>query len=259
MQLFFKALAYYTRIPTPAIKHFHPDDATKAIRYFSLVGIVVGLICGAVSLSGLLMSRGLGILLAVAAGILATGAFHEDGLADMADGFGGGYTREKIMAIMKDSRIGSYGVIALIMLLATKVYAIYMLFNFSRWNLVLLFATYHALARMTSGSLIFCSTYARTDGSAKIATNDHAWGKKEVAGLIGFGLLPLGVMCGCCGWYYGLVLLPLGGLLWWFRHYCHKHIGGYTGDCLGALEQLAEVVALITFNLIAYNLYEIYI
>lgn len=249
------ALSYYTRIPAPRLKEYRPDDATHALRWFSFIGIVVGLVS---ALAWFVFARFLGLgqqicaILALAVGVLATGAFHEDGFADMADGFGGGYTREKILSIMKDSRIGSYGVIGLIFLFAAKFVLLSEVLREQSLASMLFIIAYHAAARATAGCMVFCSSYARNDGTAKVAMDNRAWNWKEVALLLLFGLLPL---VACSVIFTPLLMgaiVPLAILLAWFRHYCHKHIGGYTGDCLGALEQLAEVVTLLWFSFILH-------
>lgn len=163
------------------------------------------------------------------------------------------------MEIMKDSRIGSYGVIGLILLLGAKFFAYEYLLGYESpwWMVIAIFATTHAMARLTSGCLVFCSSYARTDGSAKIALNSKAWGWQEVTGLISFGIIPLALTAVFLSPWAAFIPIPLGLLLWWFKHYCEKHIQGYTGDCLGALEQLAEVVILLCFSFIFTN-FDIY-
>jgi adenosylcobinamide-GDP ribazoletransferase len=115
------AVQFLTRVPTPNLKTFEPDWITRSARYFPLVGQGVGAVCAGVLLVGeRLWSAPVGAILALAVGLLITGAFHEDGLADTADGLGGGQTPARRLEIMKDSRIGTYGACALIMVLALK-------------------------------------------------------------------------------------------------------------------------------------------
>ena len=125
LQLFLCAVQFLTRVPTPALRGFESDWISRSARYFPLVGMLVGGVCAAVFWGAAqLWSGWLPALLAIAAGVLVTGAFHEDGLADTADGLGGGSTLAKRLTIMKDSRIGTYGALALGLVLALKAAAL---------------------------------------------------------------------------------------------------------------------------------------
>ena len=121
--LFLTAVQLLTRVPTPGIAGFQPDWVARSARYYPLVGALVGAVAALVLLGAARLWTGaLPALLAVAGGVLLTGAFHEDGLADAADGLGGGATRERRLHIMKDSRIGSYGALALGVVLGLSGY-----------------------------------------------------------------------------------------------------------------------------------------
>src|SRR6186713_2527843 len=121
LRIFFTALMFYTRIPCPKNIDHNPDYLNKASRYFPLIGWIVGGICfGVYYLSSFVFSVEIALILSIIAGILTTGAFHEDGFADVCDAFGGGWTKEKILLIMKDSRLGSYGVIGMMAILFCK-------------------------------------------------------------------------------------------------------------------------------------------
>ena len=121
LHIFFTALMFYTRIPCPKNIDHNPDYLNKASRYFPLIGWIVGGICfGIYYLASIVFSVEIALILSMIAGILTTGAFHEDGFADVCDGFGGGWTKEKILLIMKDSAIGAYGAIGLVLLFLLK-------------------------------------------------------------------------------------------------------------------------------------------
>jgi adenosylcobinamide-GDP ribazoletransferase len=121
IRIFFTALMYFTRIPVPKGIDHDPAWLQKAPKYFPLVGIVVGFGCALIFIVfARFASFGIGIIASMTAGLLITGAFHEDGFADVCDGFGGGWTKEKILLIMKDSRIGAFGAIGLIAILGSK-------------------------------------------------------------------------------------------------------------------------------------------
>ncbi len=122
IRIFFTALMFYTRIPCPASTDHSPEYINKATRYFPFIGWIVGAISFLVfALFSLLFEIEIAVVFSLVAGILTTGAFHEDGFADVFDGFGGGYTKTKILEIMKDSRIGAYGGIAISLLLVLKI------------------------------------------------------------------------------------------------------------------------------------------
>jgi len=121
LELFWIALGFFSRIPVPTNLNFSPQKLNQACRYFSLVGwLIAGISSGIYYIVQLYLSTDIAILFAMLAGVLLTGAFHEDGLIDSADGMGGGWTAEQKLLIMKDSRIGSYGAIAMWFVLTLK-------------------------------------------------------------------------------------------------------------------------------------------
>jgi adenosylcobinamide-GDP ribazoletransferase len=181
---------------------------------------------------------------------LVTGAFHEDGLADVYDGFGGGWTKAKILDIMKDSRVGAYGAVALVFLIGLKFYGLTnILLKMPEPNyfiIALLFITYHSLARLTAISIVFTAQYAREDETSKAKPIAKAHSNTEIIGAYIFGLMPLICLC-ICHWQFVIVLLPLAILYFYSKKYFNKWLDGYTGDCLGAVEQLAECICILTF------------
>lgn len=251
MRDLFIALMFYTRIPTPEIKNFKTEETDRAIRCFSLVGWIIGAICFAVYFIGWkLFSSQIGIVLSLVAGVLATGCFHEDGFADMVDGFGGGIGKQRILEIMKDSRIGSYGTIATVLMYALKFFTLEAILSSEAvsqwWQMLLIFIIWHSLARLTAGNMVFFSRYCRDDGTSKIKPVEKGWGPKEVIGLWSFGVIPLGAAIWFCPWC-ALIPVALIVVFLLFKHYFEKRIDGYTGDCLGALEQISEAIILLSF------------
>ena len=249
VRLFFTALMFYTRLPCPSDIDHSEEGLNKATRYFPLVGCLVGGLCFLVyALTAWLFEPLIGVVFALIAGVWITGAFHEDGLADAFDGFGGGWTREKILTIMKDSRIGAFGAISLILVFLLKFVALQSLLSkVEAWEVqALFFVSYHALARLTAINLVFVSEYARADASSKAKPIAQARGYPEVLGAYVFGLLPLLVL-GFYAWPLLGVVLPLGLLVFRAKVYFERWLGGYTGDCLGAVEQLAELICLLSF------------
>jgi adenosylcobinamide-GDP ribazoletransferase len=250
LKIFFTALMFYTRIPCPKNIDHNPDYINKATRYFPLIGWIVGGISFLFYwLSLFLFDTNIAVVISLIAGVLTTGAFHEDGLADVFDGFGGGWTKEKILDIMKDSRVGAYGAIAIVFLLMLKYVGLNNLIatkQFTNIQMLFLFITYHSLARLAAINIVFTSIYSRDDETSKVKPIAKTHSYKEIGGAYFFGLLPL-----LCIAYFNIqfliVLLPLLLLIFFSRRYFIKWIGGYTGDCLGAVEQMAELIIILTF------------
>nr|WP_288833655.1 adenosylcobinamide-GDP ribazoletransferase [uncultured Flavobacterium sp.] len=244
LHIFFTALMFYTRIPCPKNIDHHPDYLNKASRYFPVIGWLVGGISFVVFyFAALFFSNEIAVILSIIAGILVTGAFHEDGFADVCDGFGGGWTKEKILLIMKDSAIGAYGAIGLVLLFLLKFQGLVQLVEETNSIAIgfLLFVSAHSVSRLAAISIVFTHQYSREDASSKskpIAQN-FTW--REVVGALFFGLLPLLVLA-VFFWQMLLVLIPVFLFRFFLARYFQKWIGGYTGDCLGATQQVCEVV-----------------
>lgn len=121
LTLFTVAVGFLTRLPVPSAAEYQPVWLARSARYFPLVGVLVGFInAGVWWLCSHWLPKGVSVGLMLAVSLLATGAFHEDGFADVCDGFGGGTTADRTLAIMKDSRIGAYGAIGIAVLLGLK-------------------------------------------------------------------------------------------------------------------------------------------
>ncbi|MED5617417.1 adenosylcobinamide-GDP ribazoletransferase [Janthinobacterium sp. P210005] len=239
-RLFFIALQFFTRLPIPRWVGFEPAWLQHASRYFPLVGVVVAAISGAVYLlASWLLPSAVAVLLAVAAGIYLTGAFHEDGFADMCDGFGGGLTRERVLEIMKDSRIGAYGAIGIVCLLAIKCAA---LVSLPPVVIVATLCIAHPLSRLAAVSLIRFMDYARDEGKSKPLAQEMRTGEFIIATVC--GLLPA-IACGALGIFDWATLVfavvVAAAAAFWLGRKCQRRLQGYTGDCLGAVQQVAEV------------------
>lgn len=246
--IFLTAIMFYTRIPIPSNTEFSTDYLNKSTRYFPFIGILVGGLGAVIFLLILaILPLNIAIILSMASTILITGAFHEDGFSDFSDGFGGGYTKERILEIMKDSRIGTYGAIALVLMLFTKFLSIS---STSLIDIPLLLISAHSLSRFISVCMIYTSSYVREDALSKSKPIGHrgSWSSFVVA-LI-FGFLPL---CFMPLVFTLLVIFMLSLTLFFFRWYVHKIIGGYTGDVLGALQQISEVVIYLGFLIYTQN------
>ncbi|USX27751.1 adenosylcobinamide-GDP ribazoletransferase [Oxalobacteraceae bacterium OTU3CINTB1] len=241
LRLFFTALQFFTRLPIPRWVGFDPAWLNQASRYFPLVGVVVALIAGAVyAVAFKFFPPVIAVILSAAAGIYATGAFHEDGFADMCDGFGGGMTQERVLEIMKDSRIGAYGAIGIFCLLLLKCA---ILTRIPPFGVLAALLVAHPMSRLMAVSLIWRLDYARAEGKAKPLAQKMRNMEFAIAAIT--ALLP------------ALILIYLGWLSWtmlisgcafalvatfWLARKFVRRIGGYTGDCLGAVQQVTEVV-----------------
>jgi adenosylcobinamide-GDP ribazoletransferase len=190
------------------------------------------------------LGSSIAVLLSMIAGILTTGAFHEDGFADVCDAFGGGWTKEKILDIMKDSRIGAYGAIGIILLLLLKFTTLSAM-PFTQMWMILLAA--HSFSRLCAVLVVATSQYVRENDDAKAKPLAKSITAKEIIPAVLFGLLPL-LFFQRIEIIYALILPLLG--TFFLRRYFHKWIGGYTGDCLGATQQVTEV--LFYLSLLAY-------
>lgn len=233
LRLFFTALAFFTRIPCTRWAGQSEDDLNHAARYFPLAGIIVGGLAALVWwLTQCYLPQELAIIASMAATLWLTGAFHEDGLADSVDGLGGGWTKEQALTIMQDSRIGSYGAIALVMALLTKFEA---LIHLPLLFLPAVLVAGHALSRFCAVLVIHTQRYVRETGKAKSLAQQISAGELLLATL--FGLAPLALLSPALWW----ALLPVAVVWLWFSLKLRQRLGGYTGDCLGAMQQLCEL------------------
>ncbi|MBF7090386.1 adenosylcobinamide-GDP ribazoletransferase [Flavobacterium sp. ALJ2] len=249
LHIFFTALMFYTRIPCPKNIDHNPDYLNKASRYFPLIGWIVGGISFlAFYGASFLVSTAASVIISMIAGILTTGAFHEDGFADVCDGFGGGWTKEKILLIMKDSAIGAYGAIGVVLLFLLKFQLLSELVTTETitsqqpiLNILLFFIAGHSISRLAAISIVFTHEYSREDASSKSKPIAKSFSWKEVLGSFFFGLLPL-LILSCFQYQLLLVIIPVFLARYFLARYFQKWIDGYTGDCLGATQQVCEVI-----------------
>lgn len=235
--LFICAVQFLTRVPVPHLAGFSPDWIGASARWFPLVGQLVGLLAAAVLLlaaqvfgAGLLPA-----LLAVGAGIALTGAFHEDGLADTADGLGGGLDRDARLAIMKDSRVGTYGLLALGFAVALRVAG---LATLPPWEAALALVAAHGVGRACAVVAMRATPYVRDAAEAKVKPVPQ-------------GVAPASVAVALASVLWVPFALPWAALLvaaitaWWLLRQARRLIGGHTGDVLGATEQVAATAFLL--------------
>lgn len=235
--IFFTALMFFTRIPCPKGIDHSPDILKKSTRYFSLVGLLIGGIstfCYLIAVQ--IFNTDIALAISMFASIWATGAFHEDGFADVCDGFGGAWTKDKILLIMKDSQLGTYGTVGLILILTLKFLA---LKDIPNEYIALTIISGHSISRFIAATLLFTLPYVRDPELNKTKTAVDKMTLNSLMVNAFFGLVPLVFFQNAKLFF---VLIPLGTTKWWMAGFFKKCIGGQTGDCIGALQQISEVI-----------------
>src|ERR1700732_391757 len=183
--LFAVAIKFLTRLPVPNLEGFQTSWLSESARYFPLVGALVGVLCvGVWWLSSMVFPPAVAIGLMMSASLLLTGAFHEDGFADVCDGFGGGRTRESVLAIMKDSRVGAFGAIGVAMMLGLKWSA---LVSLPHATFPMIVVATHIASRWCAIGIIWRLQYIRPDAEAKSKplANSLDGGNWLLSGLLG--------------------------------------------------------------------------
>lgn len=246
LRLFFIALQFLTRMPAPRWVGFEPAWLSQSARHFPAVGLCVGAATALVlTLGHALFGPAVAVGLAMAASVLITGAFHEDGFADTCDALGGTVSRERALEIMKDSRIGAYGAIGLVLMLGLKAAALVSL-PLSAAVPALLLA--HTASRAAAVVLIRALPYAGDAEHAKakpMAQRIEGSSVLVAAGWVAFAAAAL-------AWHApqdstavlaSLALAVVGTA--WCAGWLHRRLGGYTGDALGATQQITELLVLL--------------
>jgi adenosylcobinamide-GDP ribazoletransferase len=244
---FLTAMQYFTRLPAPTWIGHAPGQLNQSARYFAAVGILVGCAGAATCFAAALaFTPAIAVLLSTVATAWMTGAFHEDGLADTFDGLGGSAERERALTIMKDSRLGTFGAVALLLVLALKVAS---LSSLPVTVACAALIAVHPLSRWCALLIIRCMPYARdADQSRAKPVVDQMQTSQLMIGSC-FGIIPLIVVSACSidtrsqallcvGTTLAAALAATAFLARWFK----RRVGGYTGDMLGATQQLTEVV-----------------
>jgi adenosylcobinamide-GDP ribazoletransferase len=241
LRLMLLALQFLTRVPVPAWVGYRDQWLHQCARHFSLIGLFVGAVAALVLLAAsALWPWPLAVLLSMVATLLLTGAFHEDGLADTFDALGGAVSREKALVIMKDSRLGTYGTVALVAVLALKAASLLALGSQAVAALLLA----HCASRALPVALIRWLPYAGDADAAKakpLSTQVSLggvsvavlWTLVVASGLISTRLLEATAVV------LSLIAAVLVALL--MARWLHRRLGGFTGDTLGATQQLGEL------------------
>lgn len=236
-QLFLMALAYLTRLPVPRDLPDSDDLQVRSVKYHPLVGGVIGL-SGAVMLwsAAAVLPWGVAVLMSLILTVLLTGAFHEHGLAQAAEGLGGGHNRAEVLRIMDGGRFGFFGAVTLGLVLALKL-ALVVSFSGPVAGLALIAG--HAAGRMAAVHVTATTPHARREGIRRFIPAVTPDGYRVALALTCLALIGVIVVAGpgaaICG-FAGSVLLAQA-----FRRIFLNRVGGYTGDCLGGSQQMGEL------------------
>ena len=233
------ALIFFTRLPFWRV--YQPPQASykAVVEYWPLTGwLTGGAMAATIYFGSLVLPWPVAVIAAITVRLLITGALHEDGLADFLDGFGGGGDRARILAIMKDSHIGTYGVLGLIIYMSLLVATLY-----SMTPVIAALTVFAAdpFSKMVSSQLVNMLPYARREEEAK---NKTVYRKPSLAAGLSLtvqGLLPMAVMIWLTGisWYF---VIAMPALVMYFLYLLMlRKIKGYTGDCCGAVCLLVEL------------------
>ncbi len=234
LNLFFLALGFFSRIPMPNWVEYSPEKLNRSSRYLVMVGWLLGALVAALFFCAhKLFPETISLWLAMGFSLLLTGAFHEDGLADTADGFGGAFSREKKLTIMKDSRIGTYGASALVMALLGKYL---LLIENSEIIIALLIA--YPLSRATAISLIADMHYVSESDTSKSKPLANQLTKTDLTMLL---LTALPALFFLPPLQATILVAVLSAVRIVAKAYLNRQIGGYTGDTLGAVQQISEL------------------
>ena len=278
LRLFLVALQFLSRIPVPAWVGYEDAWMNHCVRHFPLVGGIVGCAGALVlTLALALFPPTVAVLLSMITTVWLTGAFHEDGLADTCDGLGGAVSRERALEIMKDSRIGTYGAVGLMLVLALKAATLLELALIHPVLACIALIWGHAASRTVAVGLMRMLPYAGDAEHAKakpLATSVRgvdvavaivtmlllsaaaglAWPLQEAAagGELASGhsgaaelVPPDGV--DFAFWTLLAAWLSLGATALLAKRWLRRRLDGYTGDTLGATQQVAEIVSLLTW------------
>ena len=246
-RLILVAIQFLTRIPVPSFNHYDPQWLHQSSRYFPAVGLLIGVLCAGVFwLGSILFTPLVAAVISTAFGIKLTGAFHEDGLADSCDGLGGGLTRERTLEIMKDSRLGTYGVLGLVSALLLKI-SLLAAMPVSVAIVALIIG--HTASRLFCISLLTLLPYGGEIEHAK--AKPMAQQLTPLQALYSSGWLILAIILvtlifpntmqqiGLGKWLLALVLALIATD--YMRRLLCRRLDGYTGDGLGATQQLSEI------------------
>jgi adenosylcobinamide-GDP ribazoletransferase len=240
---FLGAVVFLTRIPVGSLYDFRREELSRSLIYFPVVGMVVGLAGGVVLMTGqLLLPSLIAVLLCMAATVALTGGIHEDGLADAADGLFGGRNAARRLEIMKDSRLGTFGALALWFSLTGKLVLLNTLLERSAWLASAAIVMANTLGRGACVVLLYCYPYVRAEGSkANLFGGGMRRGQLVLAlafsAALAFAVADLAA-ASCV--LAAILVTGIAGV------YFKRKIDGVSGDCLGAANQLVELACYLS-------------
>ena len=259
------ALTFFTRLPVPAEFEYSENRLRGASSFAPLIGWIIGIISTlAYSVAALVLPSSIAVLASMIATIWVTGALHEDGFADFCDGFGGGRDARQTLTIMNDSRLGAFGAIGIGLLLLMKFTALtevaalvevqmtsglpqssYFHGSTQLNSAAFVGATMfigHALSRFMSVSFMYTHDYVRPDEDAKARRMSSRMTLSGLGFAAFFGVLPIGLYWALGNPYAVLAAIPVFIIRPVFGRLFSSRLGGYTGDCLGAVQQVTEAI-----------------
>jgi adenosylcobinamide-GDP ribazoletransferase len=247
LTLLLLAISFFTRIPVRLPAEISAEQLNQSSRYFAVVGLIIGIICSLIYVTSIeYLPKTLAVLIAMAASLLITGAFHEDGWADVWDGFGGGWSVEQKLNIMKDSRLGTYGAAALFIILFLKYQSLMALAS-----PIIALVLANTLSRVVATSLIYDMSYVSLDATSKVKPLAQHLSNTSLTVLLVTGLLVSlwFLSLSECILLFVILFIFRAILAFWFN----KQLSGYTGDCLGAAQQSSEIVIYLTLLVFGYG------
>ena len=242
LNIFLAAIMFLTRLPVGRFQEFREEDVASSTIYFPIVGALIGLAGGLALLTSTALPAFVAVLISMLVTVCLTGGLHEDGLADSADGLIGGQDPQRRLEIMKDSRIGAYGALALWFSLTAKLILVQSLLAASLVTAISATVIAHCLGRAATVALLTCLPYARIEYS-KSSNFGNKVTFRQLALVLVFSVILSLLLLGLQGVFCLTAALAISfvcGL------YFKDKIGGITGDCLGAANQLVELSAYLS-------------
>jgi len=240
LKILFTAFTFYTRIPCYRLGSYTSDYLSRTTKYLPFVGWIVGGI-GAVIFILLIqiLPITVSVLLSMISTVMITGAFHEDGFADSCDGFGGGASKEQVLTIMKDSGVGTYAVVGLIFMLSLKFLTLIQMPQMPHKFLPFVLIAGHSVSRYTAATILLTHKYARENNeTSKTSGISQKLSFSDFLVATFFGIFPIFWL----GYRFLPALIPIFLVRILIGYYLNKRIQGYTGDSLGAVQQITEVI-----------------
>ena len=236
----YAAFIYFTRLPFWRLHQPPKECYQSVVEWWPLTGwLTAGAMAATLYFGGRLFPPEVAVVLAIAVRLLVTGALHEDGLADFFDGFGGGGTdRQRVLDIMKDSRIGTYGVLALVLYMLTLYFALYSL---TPEVAALSILAADPFSKMVASQLILMMPYARNEQTAKSRTVYRRPSTRAGVGLALQGLLPMALFLYLVAVPWEYVIFVPAVVMYFLYLFIWRRLRGYTGDCCGAVCLLVEL------------------